>query len=133
MIINVSISLGELVDKVSILLIKEKKINDKHKLVLIRNELSLLKKTLEKFINNNEIDTYLTNLIEINTKLWNIENSIRECERKKFFDQDFIDLARSVYINNDQRSEIKNKINKEFDSNIVEVKSYEKYWVNLIL
>lgn len=127
MIINVSISLGELVDKVSILLIKEKKINDKHKLVLIRNELSLLKKTLEKFINNNEIDTYLTNLIEINTKLWNIENSIRECERKKIFDQDFIDLARSVYINNDQRSEIKNKINKEFDSNIVEVKSYEKY------
>ena len=127
MIINVSISLGELVDKVSILLIKEKKINDKHKLVLIRNELSLLKKTLEKFINNNEIDTYLTNLIEINTKLWNIENSIRECERKKIFDQDFVDLARSVYINNDQRSEIKNKINKEFDSNIVEVKSYEKY------
>ena len=127
MIINVSISLGELVDKVSILLIKEKKINDKHKLVLIRNELSLLKKTLEKFINNNEIDTYLTSLIEINTKLWNIENSIRECERKKIFDQDFIDLARSVYINNDQRSEIKNKINKEFDSNIVEVKSYEKY------
>ena len=127
MIINVSISLGELVDKVSILLIKEKKINDKYKLVLIRNELSLLKKTLEKFINNNEIDTYLTSLIEINTKLWNIENSIRECERKKFFDQDFIDLARSVYINNDQRSEIKNKINKEFDSNIVEVKSYEKY------
>ena len=127
MIINVSISLGELVDKVSILLIKEKKINDKYKLVLIRNELSLLKKTLEKFINNNEIDTYLTNLIEINTKLWNIENSIRECERKKIFDQDFIDLARSVYINNDQRSEIKNKINKEFDSNIVEVKSYEKY------
>jgi len=127
LIINVSISLGELVDKVSILLIKEKKINDKYKLVLIRNELSLLKKTLEKFINNNEIDTYLTNLIEINTKLWNIENSIRECERKKIFDQDFIDLARSVYINNDQRSEIKNKINKEFDSNIVEVKSYEKY------
>ena len=127
MIINVSISLGELVDKVSILLIKEKKINDKYKLVLIRNELSLLKKTLEKFINNNEIDTYLTSLIEINTKLWNIENSIRECERKKIFDQDFIDLARSVYINNDQRSEIKNKINKEFDSNIVEVKSYEKY------
>ena len=127
MIINVSISLGELVDKVSILLIKEKKINDKHKLFLIRNELSLLKKTLEKFINNNEIDTYLTSLIEINTKLWNIENSIRECERKKIFDQDFIDLARSVYINNDQRSEIKNKINKEFDSNIVEVKSYEKY------
>ena len=127
MIINVSISLGELVDKVSILLIKEKKINDKYKLVLIRNELSLLKKTLEKFINNNEIDTYLTSLIEINTKLWNIENSIRECERKKIFDQDFVDLARSVYINNDQRSEIKNKINKEFDSNIVEVKSYEKY------
>ena len=127
MIINVSISLGELVDKVSILLIKEKKINDKYKLVLIRNELSLLKKTLEKFINNNDIDTYLTNLIEINTKLWNIENSIRECERKKIFDQDFVDLARSVCINNDQRSEIKNKINKEFDSNIVEVKSYEKY------
>ena len=127
MIINVPISLGELLDKVSILLIKEKKINDKKKLELIRNELSFLKKTLEKYANDNEIDNYLVKLLEINTKMWNIEDSIRDCERKKMFNQDFIDLARSVYITNDKRSEIKNEINKKFGSKIIEIKSYKKY------
>ena len=60
-------------------------------------------------------------------KLWSIEDEIRDCERKKIFDQNFIDLARSVYISNDRRSEIKLEINKKFGSKIVEVKSYEKY------
>ena len=98
MIINVPISLGELLDKVSILLIKEKKINDKKKLELIRDELSYLKKTLEKYTNDNEIDNYLVKLLEINTKMWNIEDSIRDCERKKVFKQDFINLARSSIV-----------------------------------
>ena len=127
MIVNVPISLGELIDKISILLIKEKNISDEKKLSKIHEELSLLKKTLNNTINDNNIKNYLNKLVEINTKLWKIEDDIRDCERNKKFDQFFIDLARSVYITNDKRSEIKNEINKKFGSTIVEVKSYKKY------
>ena len=127
MSINVQVSIGELLDKISILIIKEKNIKDETKLSLVKNELNLLEKTIEKFDSKSDLYTYIDKLVEINTKLWNIEDQIRECERKKTFDQNFIDLARSVYITNDQRSEIKLEINKKFDSGIVEVKSYEKY------
>ena len=127
MIINIPISLGELIDKISILLIKEKNISDEKKLSKIHEELSLLKKTLNNTINDNSIINYLDKLVEINAKLWKIEDDIRDCERNKKFDKIFIDLARSVYITNDKRSEIKNEINKKFGSTIVEVKSYKKY------
>ena len=127
MIINTPVSLGELVDKISILLIKEKNIKNKEKLYLINEELNLLKETLKKTINNSDIDQYLNRLVDINTKLWEIEDSIRDCERNNKFDQKFINLARSVYINNDKRFEIKLDINKKFGSKIVEVKSYEDY------
>ena len=127
MSINVQVSIGELLDKISILIIKEKNIKDETKLSLVKNELNLLKKNIEKFESKSDLYTYIDKLVEINTKLWNIEDQIRDCERKKTFDQNFIDLARSVYITNDQRSEIKLEINKKFDSGIVEVKSYEKY------
>ena len=127
MSINVQVSIGELLDKISILIIKEKNIKDETKLSLVKNELNLLKKTIEKFESKSDLYTYIDKLVQINTKLWNIEHQIRDCERKKTFDQNFIDLARSVYITNDQRSEIKLEINKKFDSGIVEVKSYEKY------
>ena len=70
---------------------------------------------------------YLNQLMEINGKLWKIEDDIRDCERNKKFDKIFIDLARLVYVTNDKRSEIKNEINKKFGSKIVEVKSYKKY------
>ena len=73
------------------------------------------------------VDQYLNQLVDINTKLWEIEDSIRDCERNNKFDQKFINLARSVYINNDKRFEIKLDINKKFGSKIVEVKSYEEY------
>ena len=127
MIVNIAISLGELVDKISILLIKEKNISDEKKLSKVHEELSLLKKTLNHKINDNNIKNYLNKLVEINTKLWKIEDDIRDCERNKKFDKIFIDLARSVYVTNDKRSEIKNEINKKFGSTIVEVKSYKKY------
>ena len=127
MLVKIPISLGELVDKISILLIKEKNISDEKKLSKIHEELSLLKKTLNNTINDNNIINYLDKLVEINAKLWKIEDDIRDCERNKKFDQFFIDLARSVYITNDKRSEIKNEINKKFGSTIVEVKSYRKY------
>ena len=127
MIVKIPISLGELVDKISILLIKEKNISDEKKLSKIREELSLLKNTLNNTINDNNIKNYLNKLMDINAKLWKIEDDIRDCEKNKKFDQFFIDLARSVYITNDKRSEIKNEINKKFGSTIVEVKSYKKY------
>ena len=127
MIINTPISLGELIDKISILKIKQKNIQDKKKLILINEELSLLESTLEDSVNDKKISLYLSNLLSVNEKLWKIEDDIRDCERKKKFDENFIELARSVYINNDKRSEIKLEINKKFGSKIVEVKSYEKY------
>ena len=127
MIINTPVSLGELVDKISILHIKNINIKDDEKLKLIREELELLNQTLNKHIKNNDIQNYLDSLIEINSKLWVIEDDIRDCERSKKFDQTFIDLARSVYFTNDKRSEVKLEINKKFGSKIIEVKSYEEY------
>ena len=127
MIINTPVSLGELVDKISILHIKNINIKDEEKLKLIKEELELLNQTLNKHIKNNDIQNYLDSLIEINSKLWVIEDDIRDCERNKKFDQTFIDLARSVYFTNDKRSEVKLEINKKFGSKIIEVKSYEEY------
>ena len=127
MLINTPISLGELVDKISILIIKQKNIIDETKLDHVKKELDFLQKTLMNYVQQEEINNYLENLIKINSKLWNIEDDIRECERKKLFDQTFIDLARSVYYTNDERAKVKNDINKTFGSELVEVKSYEEY------
>lgn len=127
MIISTPISLGELMDKISILKIKKKNIIDKEKLDFINEELYLLEKTLSKSVDDKKISEYLYRLVEVNSKLWKIEDDIRDCERHKKFDQKFIELARSVYIINDKRSEIKLDINNYFGSKLVEVKSYEKY------
>ena len=127
MLINTPISLGELVDKISILIIKQKNITDETKLDHVKKELDFLQKTLMNYVQQEEINNYLENLININSKLWNIEDDIRECERKKLFDQSFIDLARSVYFTNDERAKVKNDINETFGSELVEVKSYEEY------
>ena len=127
MIINTPVSLGELVDKISILHIKNTNIKDNEKLLLVKEELTLLQQTLNDHVNSDQIKPFLDSLIDINSKLWVIEDDIRDCERDKNFDQKFIDLARSVYFTNDKRSEIKLEINKKFGSKIVEVKSYEKY------
>ena len=127
MIISTPVSLGELVDKISILHIKNKNIKDDEKLKLIREELKLLTITLNTHLKKNDIQEFLDALIKINSELWIIEDEIRDCERSKKFDEKFISLARSVYITNDKRSEIKLDINKKFGSEIVEVKSYEEY------
>ena len=127
MIIATPISLGELIDKISILKIKSKNITDIKKITLINNELSLLESTLKESVSDSKINQYLYKLIDINSKLWKIEDDIRDCERSKKFDKKFIELARSVYITNDKRSEVKLEINNYFGSDLVEVKSYEKY------
>ena len=127
MLIDTPISLGELVDKISILIIKDKNIDDLNKKNHVNKELSFLKETLKKYLKEEEIKDYLDELIVINSKLWVIEDDIRDCERNKIFDQKFIDLARSVYFTNDIRAEIKSKINRNFGSELIEVKSYEEY------
>ena len=127
MIVSTPISLGELVDKISILHIKNLNIKDDKKLKLIREELDILNTILDEHVKRDDIKKYLNELININSKLWVIEDDIRECERKKIFDQTFIDLARSVYFTNDNRSKVKLDINKKFGSKIIEVKSYEDY------
>ena len=127
MLINTPISLGELVDKISILIIKKKNISDSIKLEHVTKELDFLQKTLKEYISEDKINKFIQELININSKLWKIEDDIRECERKKIFDQTFIDLARKVYFTNDERAKVKNDINKTFGSELIEVKSYEEY------
>ena len=98
MIISTPVSLGELVDKISILHIKNKNIKDDEKLKLIREELKLLTITLDGHLKKNDIQEFLDALIKINSELWVIEDDIRDCERSKKFDEKFISLARSVYL-----------------------------------
>ena len=127
MLVNIPASLGELLDKISILIIKKNNIKDKKKQIYILDELNHLNQILKSIIPESKIEFYLNKLIDINSELWKIEDSIRDCERKNKFDQKFIDLARAVYITNDKRSKIKLEINNKFGSKIVEVKSYQKY------
>ena len=127
MIVNSPISIGELMDKISILKIKKKNITDEKKLLFINEELQLLSSTLNAVVQDNKINEFLDKLIEVNSKLWQIEDDIRLCERNKKFNQHFIDLAREVYITNDKRADIKLAINNHFGSTLVEVKSYIKY------
>ena len=89
--------------------------------------MGFLTRSSHNFVSGADIQKFLDLLIEINSKLWKIEDDIRDCERNKKFDQKFIELARSVYFTNDKRSEIKLDINKKFGSKIIEVKSYEDY------
>ena len=126
--IIVQVSSGELIDKIAILKIKKKKIFNKSKLKNINNELSLLNEIYKNnFKNNKKLLLYEKKLIKINKKLWDIEDKIRFLESKKNFNQQFIDLARAIYINNDKRSEIKKKINKLTGSRLIEEKSYKSY------
>ena len=127
MLVNTPISIGELIDKISILIIKKKNIIDVNKLRHIEKELSLLESTLSKSVDDKKVKEFRDSLIEINSTLWKIEDDIRTCEKDKVFNQKFIDLARAVYQTNDKRSEIKLEINEFFGSTLVEVKSYEKY------
>ena len=127
MLVNAPVSLGELVDKISILIVKQKNIVEKNKLDQVTKELDFLRETLIKHVTEHEIENYLNNLIDVNSKLWVIEDNIRDCERNNKFDQKFVELARSVYFTNDKRAKIKLDINNSFGSELVEVKSYEKY------
>ena len=122
------LSAGELFDKISILEIKKNKIKDKSKRNIVLKELGSLQEAVNKNIEKSKTLTKLyKKLRSVNLRLWKIEDDIRDCERKRNFGGKFIKLARAVYFTNDERSLVKNKINKLTKSNISEVKSYKKY------
>ena len=120
------ISAGELIDKITILEIKKKKISDKDKLFDVEKELQSLNKTMKKYIlNDSKIIKYKNQLKEINTRLWDLENAKRAAEKKGEFGDKFINDARNVYKLNDERAASKLAINNVLGSNIKEVKSHK--------
>ena len=126
--IIVEISIGELLDKISILEIKKDKIKDPEKLRFISNEHSILKNQLENNIKtDNKLDELFQSLKEVNGKLWIIEDNKRQCEKDKDFGDNFIKLSRDVHFLNDDRAKIKLKINDLTGSKIKEIKEYTKY------
>ena len=126
--ILVEVSVGELLDKISILEIKKEKIKDPEKLNFIANEHSILKDQVEKNVKSDDkLDQLFQNLKEINTKLWVIEDDKRDCEKNKDFGEKFIKLSRDVHFLNDDRAKIKLEINNHTGSKIKEIKEYTSY------
>ncbi len=126
--ILVEVSVGELLDKISILEIKSNKIKDPDKLNFINDEYKILKDQLNTNIKDyNEIESLYNTLKEINLKLWSIEDDKRLCEKNSDFGEKFIKLSRDVHFLNDERSKIKLEINNKTGSKIREIKEYTKY------
>ena len=126
--ILVEVSVGELLDKISILEIKKEKIKDSEKLKFINNEHQILKKQLDNNVKSDEnIEKLFKSLKEINAKLWIIEDDKRFCEKNSDFGEKFINLSRNVHFLNDDRAKIKLEINKQTKSKIKEIKEYTEY------
>ena len=126
--IIVEVSIGELLDKISILEIKKEKIKDPEKIKYISDEHLILKDQLDKNVNSDEkLNKLFENLKEINSKLWVIEDSKRQCEKEKDFGEKFIKLSRDVHFLNDNRAKIKLEINNHTGSKIKEIKEYTDY------
>ena len=126
--ILVEVSVGELLDKISILEIKQEKIKDQNNLKFIKDEYNVLKAELNKNIKNDDkLKSLFNSLKEINSKLWVIEDNKRMCEKNKDFGENFIKLSRDVHFLNDNRAKIKLEINNHTDSKIKEIKEYTKY------
>lgn len=123
----IEVSTGEVIDKYTILEIKEERITDSSKLYNIKKEKFIIKKELERMNYFTEFANEIAELKEINQQLWDIEDKIRIKEANLQFDDQFIDLARSVYMTNDRRFSVKNKINQLSKSNIAEEKSYAEF------
>ena len=126
--IKVALSVGELIDKITILQLKMKFIKNKKQLKNVNNELETLRPLLkENNLETSEINRHFSELYEINLELWKIEDKIREKERQTDFGSEFVSLARSVYFTNDKRAEIKKKLNLISGSELIEEKSYAEY------
>ena len=122
---QIEVSNGEIIDKLTVIQIKLERIKDEAKLVNLRKEFEVLSQVASKII---QTDSPLyQSLYKVNCELWDIEDHIRDLERNKDFGEDFINTARSVYIKNDERSRIKREINLTTSSSLIEEKSYEAY------
>ena len=122
---KIEVAHGEIIDKLTIIEIKLNRIKDKNKLLNIQKEYEDLNKAASRILK--KTDPLYQKLFEVNSKLWDIEDLCREFERKKDFGKEFIHTVRQVYLNNDERSRIKNEINLKTGSSLVEEKSYEEY------
>ena len=126
--ILVEVSVGELLDKLSILEIKQEKIEDKEKLKFIKDEYNVLKdQLLKNVISDDKLNRLFTSLKEINSKLWIIEDDKRMCEKNSEFGEKFIKLSRDVHFLNDDRAKIKLEMNNHTGSSIKEIKEYTSY------
>ena len=126
--IIVEVSVGELLDKISILEIKQEKIKDPEKLKYINYEHSILKEQLEKNVQtNDQLEKLFQSLKDINLKLWKIEDKKRLCEKEKKFDENFVKISRDVHFLNDDRSKVKLDINNLTSSKVREIKEYTSY------
>jgi vacuolar-type H+-ATPase subunit I/STV1 len=126
--ISVEVSPGELLDKISILEIKLERIADERALALVRRELASLQSVRAQALpESSQLISLTTELKRANETLWDLEDSIRECERAQRFDARFVELARSIYRTNDRRAALKRQINELLSSSIAEVKSYSAY------
>ncbi|PWK85350.1 DUF6165 family protein [Fulvimonas soli] len=127
-LIQVPVSYGELIDKITILEIKSRQIRDEAKLANVRNELDLLNATWANAVaSQTDISDERARLLAVNEALWDIEDRIRLKEKAQAFDQEFIELARAVYFRNDERAAVKREINLKLGSQLVEEKSYQDY------
>lgn len=125
--ITVPVSVGELIDKLSILHVKKTKVSNEQKLTFINTEFELLYNMSSYYLNDEEISKLYHKLVEINSKLWDVEDELRVIESTKEFDVNFIELSRKVYYTNDERFSVKNKINELTNSDIREQKDYKNY------
>ena len=126
--ILVEVSVGELLDKISILEIKKEKIKDSEKLKFINDEYGVLKDQLDKNVKSDKkLEEFFNNLKKTNLKLWSIENDKRMCEKNSDFGEKFIDLSREIHFLNDNRSKVKLEINKYTGSQNREIKQYTNY------
>ena len=126
--ILVEVSVGELLDKISILEIKQEKVKDSEKLKFINEEHSILKDQLNNNVNSDQkLNELFESLKQINEKLWIIEDDKRQCEKEKDFTETFIKLSRDVHFLNDDRAKIKLEINNHTGSKIKEIKEYTSY------
>ena len=125
--IYVPVSVGELIDKLSILHVKKIKISNEEKLTLVNKEFELLYNLSSVHLDSTEIESLYHQLCDINEKLWDVEDKLRVLETEKRFEGEFVDLARKVYFTNDERFRLKNEVNLITDSEIREVKEYVKY------
>jgi hypothetical protein len=125
--ISIPVSIGEIIDKISILQVKKNKVKDETKLEFINKEFELLHNLSSEYFENSETDSIYHKLVLVNTSLWEIEDRLRILEKEKIFDDEFVTLARNVYFTNDERFRLKNEINLITKSEIREVKEYVKY------